>query len=487
MSYACGIEFSDFGFNASIIDPSGEAHAPVDEATGGWPAFAAWNGTELVFGREAEHQWRLHPRQASHVFWEHLSLAPSDLEGPPRIPAYSELAYAFLSAFWQNLTTQSGKPEKVVFAMPGQLLGEGDGDSPSIGLILAMARDLEIPLAGLCGLSTGSLNDAESTAGLTGGRILYMDLHLHSAAMSLLTTDPDGRLHRRRYMRLPRLGYIPLIQGLHRAMGNRFLRATAFDVTAQRQLDQAFYEQTRQQLLDASRGADIRYSIQTATRVHQAAFPREVLRRDLAPHEQGWADASVKFLGDASLEAKDVTVVVSSRLRMLPGMDEALASRGFARVVHLQHGAAARGAAQFAVTQPVAEDITTVPVISTVEVTAQAQGQKDAVEVVHVAGANANSADLVASHLVADGRAYSLHALPEVLQGDADAETAPAIPALARLGPVPVRLIRQAGEWHIETPESGSLLMAPGDRLRLRHQGEEVELLIVAESRPGAA
>ncbi len=486
MSYACGIEFSDFGFNASIIDQNGEAHTSVEEATGGWPAFAAWNGEELVFGREAEQHWRLHPRQASHVFWEHLSLAPSDLEGPPRVPAYSELAYAFLSAFWQNLTTKAGTPEKVVFAMPGQLLGEGDGDSPAIGLILAMARDLEIPLAGLCGLSTGSLNDTQSTAGLTGGRILYMDLHLHSAAMSLLTTDTDGRLHRRRYMRLPRLGYIPLIQSLHRAMGNRFLRATAFDVTAQRELEKAFYEQTREQLLDASRGADIRYSIQTATRVHQAAFPRETLRRDLGPQEQGWADAASKFLRDASLDAKDVTVVVSSRLRMLPGMDEALATRGFARVVHLQDGASARGAARFAATQPVAEDITEVPVISAVEVSAQAAGKKDAVEVVHVAGAFA-SAELIASHLVVDGRAYSLHALPEVLQGDADAETPPAIAALARLGPVPVRLIRQAGEWHIETPESGALLMAPGDRLRMRHHDEEVELLIVAESRPGSA
>ena len=107
-------------------------------------------------------------------------------------------------------------------------------------------------------------------------------------------------------------------------------------------------------------------------------------------------------------------------------------------------------------------------------------------EVVHVAGAH-TSPDLVASHLVVDGRAYSLHALPEVLQGDDQAATPPAIPALARLGPLPVRLLRQAGEWHIETPESGPILMSPGDRLRMRRNDEEVKLLIVAESRPGPA
>jgi len=483
MAYACGIEFSDFGFNASIIDPEGEVHNVVDEATGGWPAFAAWNGSELVFGREAEQRWKLHPRQASHVFWEHLSVAPSDLEGPPRVPAYSELAYAFLNAFWQNLCRRAGTPQRVVLTMPGQLLSEGDATNPATGLILAMARDLGIPLAGLSGLSTSSLNDAESVAGVTGGRVLYVDVHLHSAAMSLLTTDRSGRLNRRRYMRLPRLGYMPLIQGLHRAMGNRFLRATAFDVTAQRELDQMFYEQTREQLLDASRGADIRYSIQTATRVHQAAFPRETLRRDLAPHEQGWADAALKFLRDASLETKDVTVVMSDRLRMLPGMEEALTSRGFSRMVRLKHGAAARGAAHFATELIPVEDISEVPVISSVEMAAASTSSKEGLEVVHVAAPHP-AKGLVASHLVVDGRAYSLHALPEVLQGDVDAGE-PAIPALARLGSVPVRLTRTEGEWHLDTPESGPLLMSPGDRLRMRHGGEEVELLIAAESRPG--
>ncbi|GAB5560293.1 MAG: hypothetical protein SynsKO_19400 [Synoicihabitans sp.] len=486
MAYACGIEFSDFGFNAATLTTSGEVSTAIDETDGGWPAFAAWNGSELVFGREAEQQWRLHPRAVSNVFWEHLSLAPSDLEGPPRTPAYSELAYAFLNGFWQNLTAASGTPEKVVLAMPGQLLGDNSGDSPAVGLILAMARDLGIPLVGLSGLSTSSLNDPETAGGLTGGRLLYLDLHLHSAAMSMLTTDDEGRLHRRNYMRLPRLGYVPLIQGLHRSMGNRFLRATAFDVTAQRELDQMFYEQTREQLLDASRGADIRYSIQTSSRVHQAAFPREVLRRDLGPQEQGWADAAVKFLRDGSFEPKDVTVVVSSRVSVLPGMEEALASRGFSRVVPLAHGAAARGAAKFAAGLDVPDDITTVPIVSSVEVSARAGASgKRAVEVVHVAATH-SSAGQVASHLVVDSCAYSLHALPEVLQGDADAG-APAIPALARLGPIPIRLIRQEGEWHIETPDTGALLMAPGDRIRLRNGDEEVVLIIVAESRPGSA
>ncbi|MEJ6601435.1 MAG: hypothetical protein QNL51_02570 [Opitutaceae bacterium] len=486
MAHVCGIEFSDFGFNAAMLDPSTDGLVTVNEAAGEWPAFAAWNGSELVFGREAEKHWRLFPRAVSHVFWEHLSLAPSDLEGPPRTPAYSELAYAFLHSFWENLCKSSGKPEKVVLAMPGQLLGDSNADNPAIGLILAIARDLGIPLAGLCGLSTSSLNDPASMGSITGGRILYMDLHLHSAAMSLLTTDSDGRLNRRHYMRLPRLGYVPLIQGLHKSMGNRFLRATAFDVTAQRELDQLFYEQTREQLLDASRGTDIRYSIQTSSRVYQAAFPRETLRRDLAPHEQGWADAAVKFLSDSSFQPKDVTVVVSSRVGMLPGLDDALTTRGFGRVVHLQHGAAARGAARFAADLEVAEDITTVPVVSKVEVSARAETSSGGgIEVVHVAAAKP-SPGLVASHLVVDGSAYSLHALPEVLQGDGNAD-APAVPALARLGPVPVRLIRQDGEWHIETPDSGALLMAPGDRVKIRSGAEEVELLIVAESRPGTA
>ncbi len=485
MAYACGIEFSDFGFNAATVSPDGTTETAVNELDGLWPAFAAWNGSKLVFGRAAEEQSRLHPRATSHVFWEHLSLAPSDMEGPPRVPAYSELAYAFLNEFWQDLVSRVGKPERVALAMPGSLLGDTEHGNPGMGMILAMARDLGMPLTSISGLSTASLNDPESVAGLTGGRLLYLDVHLHSAAMSLLSNDGEGRMHRRRHLRLPRLGYIPLIQGLMRSMGNRFLRATAFDVTAQRELEQAFYDQTREQLLAASGGSDVRYSINTSTRVHQAAFPREALLRDLAPMEQGWADAAVKFLRDASLATKDVTVAIASRGRLLPGLEDALSQRGFKRVVQIKVGAAARGAARFAAQYEPCADVTEVPVISDVSLSSRSETGAGALEIVHLA-AEHPVPGLAPSHLVVDGSAYSLFALPPVLHSAANGEAA--VQALGRLGAVDVRLNREAGEWHIEAPATGvpPLRVSTGDRVKLRSNGQEVDLIIAAERRPGA-
>ncbi|MCF3648834.1 hypothetical protein [Synoicihabitans lomoniglobus] len=487
MAPACGIEFSDFGFNAAVANPDGSTQMAVDEVGGNWPAFAAWDGAQLVFGREAEQISRLKPRAVSNVFWEHLSLSPSDLQGPPRVPAYSELAYAFLKGFWEDLVVRAGRPECVALAIPGQILGNVEGDSPGVGLILAMARDLQIPLTNISGLSTASLNDPESVAGLAAGRVLYLDLHLHSAAMSLLASDGEGNMVRRRHLRLPRLGYVPLINGLLRTMGNRFLRATAFDITAQRGLDQAFYDQTREQLLSASKGNDIRYSIETASRVHQAAFPREALLRDLAPLEQGWADSAVKFLREGSLAPKDVTVVVSTRVRLLPAMEDVLQQRGFARIVRLREGAAARGAARFAAGLEPCAEMTDVPLLSEVALSkAAAAGTGQALEVAHLAAAYPTPG-LMPSHLVVDGAAYSLHALPPMLQA-ADGATDPAIPSLARIGGVEIALRREAGEWQIDVPASGagSLQVATGDRVRVRANGAEVELLIAAERRPGA-
>ncbi len=484
MAYACGIEFSDFGFNAATVTADGTAETAVNELDGQWPAFAAWNGEKLVFGREAEGQARLHPRAVSHVFWEHLSLSPSDMEGPPRVPAYSELAYAFLNEFWQDLVTRVGKPERVALSMPGQLMGELDHENPALGMILAMARDLGMPLTNISGLSVASLNDPESTAGLTSGRVLYLDLHLHSAAMSLLSTDGEGHMHRRRHLRLPRLGYVPVMQGLMRSMGNRFLRATAFDITAQRELEQAFYEQTREQLLAASMGTDVRYSITTATRVHQAAFPRALLLRDLAPLEQGWADAAVKFLNDGSLAPKDVTVVVSVRGRILPGITEALEQRGFKRVVQFKAGAAARGAARFALGLEPCADVTEVPIISDAVLAGSGSGAGGDLEILHLA-AEHPVPGLAPSHLVVDGSAYSLYALPPILSS---ANGEPAVQSLGRLGAVDVRLSREAGEWHLEAPATGvpPVRVATGDRVRLKSQGQEVEIIIAAERRPGA-
>jgi hypothetical protein len=487
MAIACGIEISDFGFNAAVAIDGNTPKGVLSESDSGWPGFAAWDGQKLVFGRTAERRSRLQPRSASHTFWELLSLAPSDLEGPTRIPAYSELAYGFLKEFWTELVSKVGQPDRVALAMPGQILGDDDDEGSGVGLILAMARDLGIPLTNLCGLSTATLNDPDSTAGLNARRILYLDLHLHSAVMSLSESDGEGSMHRRRYLRLPRLGYVPLMQGLQRAMGNRFLRATAFDVTAQRELDQEFYEQTREQLLDASRGTDIRYSIQTATRIHQAAFPRETLLRDLLPIENGWADAAAKFLRDGALSPKDVTVAVSSRGRMLPGLRDALMARGFGKIVNIGEGAAARGAARFADSLTVCEDVSTVPVIKAVAVASAKSATVGDIQLQHVPSPYAKSG-LIASHLVADGAAYSLHALPEILGGVDGAP--PAVGSLARLENATVKLTRSSGEWQIGVTESGlaPIRLSPGDRLLLRSAGgAEVELTIVAESRPGQA
>jgi hypothetical protein len=487
MAIACGIEFSDFGFNAAVSTDGAPPKVVLAESEGNWPGFAAWDGQKLVFGRTAEQRSRLQPRAASHTFWELLSLAPSDMEGPPRIPAYSELAYAFLKEFWAALEASVGKPDAVSLAMPGQILGDENEEGGGVGLILAMARDIGIPLTNLCGLSTATLNDPESTSGLNAKRILYLDLHLHSAVMSLLENDGAGTMHRRRHLRLPRLGYVPLIQGLQRAMGNRFLRATAFDVTAQRELDQEFYEQTREQLLDASHSTDIRYSIQTASRIHQAAFPREILLRDLLPIENGWADAAVKFLRDGALSPKDVVVAVSSRGRILPALHDALIARGFAKIVKIGEGAAARGAARFAADLKVCADVSDVPIITEVGVASAAAASGGEVRMQHLAAVNPKPG-LMASHLVVDGAAYSLHALPECLTGG-DGGVAP-ISSLARLGDVKVLLTRAAGEWQIEVPQSGlaPAKVMPGDRVMVQtNAGGEVELSIVAECRPGQA
>ena len=487
MAIACGIEFSDFGFNAAVTADGEPPKVVLSESDGKWPGFAAWDGKKLVFGRNAERRWRLQPRAASHTFWELLSLAPSDLEGPARIPAYSELAYGFLKEFWADLEASVGKPDSVSLAMPGQILGDDGEDGSGVGLILAMARDLGIPLTNLCGLSTATLNDPESTSGLDSARILYLDLHLHSAVMSLLENDGAGKMHRRRHLRLPRLGYVPLMQGLQRAMANRFLRATAFDVTAQRELDQEFYEQTREQLLDASHSMDIRYSIQTTSRIHQAAFPRDTLLRDLLPIENGWADAAVKFLRDGGVTPKDVVVAVSSRGRILPALHDALSARGFGKIIRIGEGAAARGAARFAAELELCEDVSTVPILTEVTVASAASVPVSDVQMQHVAAVHPKPG-LIASHLVVDGAAYSLHALPEDLSG-ADGNSA-AISSLTRLGGVKVMLSKAAGEWQIDVPQSGltPVKVVVGDRVLVRaKEGAEVELSVVAECRPGQA
>ena len=481
MRISVGIEISDLGFMAAVKrgDNAPELLRPQGQTS--WPAFVAWNGHGFVLGREAEQRSRLQPRWTSHTFWEHLSLSPSELSGLPRTPVQSELAYLFLKAFWEALLADGLAPDAVALALPGQFLPPQDADNLRIGLILGMARDLKWPLAALGGLSTTALFD-QGWPQPAPPSLLYLDIHLHSAAMTLLQIDPDGTLSRRQHVRLPRLGYVPMMQSLTRAMGNRFLRATAFDVTSLRPIDQAFYDQTRHQLLEAETNTDCRYSFEANGRIHQAAFPREVLLRDLRPLEEGWADAAAKFLRDAQVDPSEVLTVFSNRTRILPALADAFEAHGLRRVLRLPPGAAARGAATLAAERPVSTDLGSVPIVHRVPARTQLEPH---LEVVHLRS-ESTAASPAPTHLVVDGLAYPLTSLPEMLHAQPNGVPSP-IPALRRLGTLDLRLHRDGPRWSLTPSDSptGAIPLATGDRIHLRARGQQVELLLAAECQPG--
>lgn len=482
MAKAFGIELSDFGFNAAVLvdDEAPTLALPVEGEA--WPAFLSWDGRDFVLGREAECVSLLRPRWTSHTFWEHLSLAPADLAGLPRIPAYSELAYSFLRAFWEALLRQEGTPDSVAIALPGQYLPETSGDSTKLGLILGMAKDLRIPLSAVSGISIASFEDPSATIP-SARSALYLDIHLHSAAISLLQAETNGIWRRQRHLRVPRYGYVPLLQGLTRAMANRFLRATAFDVTSQRRLEQAFYEQTRALLFASGGATDCRYSLEADGRVYQAAFPHNTLRRDLQPFTDGWVASINKFLREAGVDPSEITAMLSARTRILPGFAEALESCGIRRVHQLETGAGARGAACIASQRDPCGDLAEVPVVGRTHRRAES-GDPNGLHLEHIA-APGERPSLEPSHLVIDGLAYPLAALPSEIATQSNGHPAP-IPALSPLGPVTLRLERRSDGWFL-VPESAPrapVRLAPGDRLRLRTDLAEIELLVATECRP---
>jgi hypothetical protein len=480
---ALGIEISDFGFTAAIVRDNAAPAVLLPNGGETWPAFVSWDGRGFVLGREAERRSRLHPRWTSHTFWEHLSLAPADLSDLARAPAYSELAYLFLKAFWEAVLAEVPAPDSVAIAVPGQFLPPHDTESTRTGLILGMARDLKLPLSALCGLSTASFHQLAATSSATS-HFLYLDMHLHSAAMTLLGTEPDGSLARRQHVRMPRSGYVPLLHGLVRSMGNRFLRATAFDVTSQRSVEQAFYDQLRGHLLESDHTSDCRYTFEANGRIHQAAFSRETLLRDLRPTEEGWADTAAKFLREAHVTPTDVTAVCSARTRVLPSLADALTARGIHHVLRLQPGAAACGAARIAASRPVCKELSDVPVVSRVTAPV-AMPEHPGLQLAHFP-AQSRRPGLSPSHVVIEGLAYLLDALPEDLHCSANGSPAPLAP-LSRLGPASLKLSRQDGDWFIAaTSAAGMIRLSPGDRVRLRVGVEEVELLFAAECQPGS-
>jgi hypothetical protein len=479
-----GIELCDAGLLAACEDGDAARLAGPAATTGdlGWPAVSLRRGDTLVHGSEAEAAWFEHPRLVSHLFWEKLSHEPSDLQGPNGSPySFSQLAFYFLNDYVKRLRTDAGAADKIVLAIPGHYLRDPATEEEKIGLLLGMAAEMKLPLVRIVDMGCAALWEPAAREFPRSLPIIHVDVHLHGAEISLMRREEDN-LVRAAYHHVPQAGYAQVLRHLKNAMGNRFLRHTAFDIHEDRRLEQAFYEQTKQFLLSPSQGErEFLYQLNTGYRSYQMMATRTQLESDIQGFDQMIVLGVSTVAADAGIAPARCVVSLTDRAARLDGLRARLRDAGFGRIFALRQGAAALGAATLARDWPALEDLADCEVDTRVPLHHVAAHDRPVESVLHRA---AEGADRPApSHVIVDGIGHAIGAHGLTLgTRHALSGVDVALPeAFDGVGDYVVRVLREGNELKLEIP-GGSAGDAPaplsaGDRLALRSGGLAAELI----------
>ena len=154
-----GIELCNVGFQAAVCTKTGPQLLTAGDRVGAfdWPGYAHHDGKKYSFGRAAEDAWFVEPRQVCYVFGDKLSHESSPLTVAGKPASFSELAYYFLREFTKQVVEVAGPLEQVVLAVPSAFLKDAATEEQKIGLLLGMAGELKLPLAGVVDMADSSI------------------------------------------------------------------------------------------------------------------------------------------------------------------------------------------------------------------------------------------------------------------------------------------------------------------------------------------
>lgn len=456
----------DAGFQAASCDRNDAQCLSVADASGvfDWPGFAFYDGKEFAYGRAAEDQWFVHPRRVVHTFWARLAHEPTTIGAAGRPAVSSELAFHFLRQFIQRTTSASGATAKVVLAVPGAYLKDPQTEEEKIGLLLGMAGELKLPLAGIIDMACAALCDPRAMGFNPALPVVVVDPHLEGADITLLATD--GKLERLDFIHLPQSGLAQLLKHLTGTMGNRFLRHTAFDILEDGRIEQMFFRQTKDFLLRAT--AEHRYQINTAARTYEMLAKREQLASDAQTFVSTLVQGVQTFLRNSPHASEPCTIALTDRALNLPGLEAKLRASGYGRIIRLPAGAAACGSARLGeAALAVPADVSDVPVKISAPLTLANRSAAAPWEA-RLQKLRQPGSRPVPTHVILEGIGHALEVAPRFTIGVSDTHANLVLPeAFSAADDCSIPLIREAGRlWFVDTTAPRDTSGAAGQPVR---------------------
>ena len=276
-----------------------------------------------LFGHEAAAQSRLHPRQTHNEFWQRLNADPVTPPGR-NVANQADLVYLQLGAIFAAAGMEERQRADIVVAAPSI------ATPAQLGLLLGIAKEAAFDVSAVVGRR--GRRDFHSAA----RRQLPLRRHHHAPGfVTQLDIQNGDAVARGTVEDVPAAGFAALLEGWVDAVADTFVESTRFDPLR--------IAATEQQVFDQLIGGIDANQSEIPVAVEHDGVSREVVvsRRVLEQKSRQRYGILATAIGAPA------TVLLSDRVRRLPGLAAALQEAGH-RIVALPADAVAAGAERHA-------------------------------------------------------------------------------------------------------------------------------------------
>ncbi|MCH6258298.1 hypothetical protein MLD52_17180 [Puniceicoccaceae bacterium K14] len=403
-----GIELSDVGISCVQLKEDGNsASVKLGVQSDHFPAYAlAANGT-YVFGAKAQSVSRIYPRRVCSEFLDNISFQTLKLDGAAGRITYSQLAHKFVGELVTRIRVHCDEIDRIIVAVPGNYLESDEKSEERLGLLLAILQDYDLPLAGIIDLAAASLYSDGLGTVPEGDSVFHVDLLLH--ATNITVFNKRAGLQRVYFSHQPQRGFAKMLERFSGALANRFLKHTAFDITEDRQIEQAFHAQTNDMLFNLGQIEEASIEVTTKDISRHMSITRDSVSLDLAPQVKLLTQTLLRAINDFGRESSRVQIILSHRAAAVHGLKESIQAQDVGHVRELPVESAAFGAANLGKNWAVCENVETVRVETGI---AQPNLMNDGSDEARFSLCSISlikkGKSLAPSHIVCDGLAYEL-------------------------------------------------------------------------------
>jgi hypothetical protein len=193
------------------------------------PGYAVMDGEKLLLGSNGQENSRLLPRWTNNRFWSQLNTDPI-ANSTKSVRHHADIAFSHLEEIWASMQSSSDEAlTEVVLAVPGCY------DRQQLGLLLGMAKESQMPVAGLVDLGLISISQQPSLP-----TALYLDISLHRVTITQLSSN--GMLRSVETRTISETGLFTMWDRWANTVAKQFIQTLRYDPMHQAESEQKLFD-----------------------------------------------------------------------------------------------------------------------------------------------------------------------------------------------------------------------------------------------------